>query len=168
MTGSTEKRLLKYALLFKKGIIIGIFCLMIATALELAGPFIAKRVIDHHILGIEGVWHEVATDSHEKTVNYDNRLFVRNDRLKDKSKSMDEVTVIAIGKDYYFIEEPVPLVGSRKVVDGEIVIGKENPVKVSGNKLALSDIYSFFKLEKKQILLLFVLYLILFIVVVFF
>lgn len=164
MTGSTEKRLFKYALLYKKGIIIGIICLMIATALELAGPFIAKRVIDHHILGIEGVWHEVASDNHEKTVNYDNRSFVRDDRLVDKSKSLDEVTVLAIGKDYYFVEEAVPLTGGRNVVDGEIVIGKDNPVKVAGKKLSLNDIYSFFKLEKRPIFLLLGLYVILLII----
>ena len=164
MTGSTEKRLFKYALLFKKGIIVGIICLMIATALELAGPLIAKRVIDHHILGIEGVWHEVETDIHEETVSYDNRLFVRDDRLEDTSKSLNEVTVLAIGKDYYFIEESAPLIGSRKIVDGEIVIGKDDPVKVSGKKLALGEIYAFFKLEKKPIFLLLGLYVILLII----
>ncbi len=40
---STEKRLFRYALPFKKGIIIGIICLMIATAFQLAGPLIAKK-----------------------------------------------------------------------------------------------------------------------------
>src|SRR5690625_6762379 len=117
MTGSTEKRLFKYVLLFKKGIIVGIICLMIATALELAVPLIGKRVIDHHILGIEGVWHELETDIHEETVSYDNRLFVRDDRLEDTSKSLNEVTVLAIGKVYYLIEESAPIIGSRKIVD---------------------------------------------------
>ncbi|MDY0395932.1 hypothetical protein RWE15_18020 [Virgibacillus halophilus] len=44
----------------KKGILIGIVCLVIATALELAGPLIAKKMIDEHIVGIEGTWNLVA------------------------------------------------------------------------------------------------------------
>lgn len=59
MKPSTEKRLFLYAWQFKRGIALGIVFLMLATALELAGPFIAKRIIDEHILGIEAVWYEV-------------------------------------------------------------------------------------------------------------
>lgn len=58
---STERRLFQYALKYKKGIILGLVCLMIAVALELAGPLIAKRVIDNHILGVEGYWEAVET-----------------------------------------------------------------------------------------------------------
>lgn len=37
MKKSTERRLFQYALKYKKGIIIGLICLVIAVALELAG-----------------------------------------------------------------------------------------------------------------------------------
>ncbi|MRG86849.1 ABC transporter ATP-binding protein [Salinibacillus xinjiangensis] len=52
MKGSTEKRLFQYAMSSKKTIWIGIVCLIISVGLELTGPFIAKLVIDNHIVGV--------------------------------------------------------------------------------------------------------------------
>ncbi|SES96239.1 ATP-binding cassette, subfamily B [Salinibacillus kushneri] len=52
MKGSTEKRLYQYAMTSRKTIMIGIVCLIISVGLELSGPFIAKIVIDEHIVGI--------------------------------------------------------------------------------------------------------------------
>src|SRR5699024_11042706 len=139
MKTSTEKRLFQYAWLFKKGIIIGIICLMIATAFELAGPLIAKRIIDEHMLGVEGVWHEVETEQKGKTVTVDGRYFVRENRLENSDESINEITVLAIGKSYYVVDEVVPTTGSREIVDGEIVIGKTDSLTVTGTKLTLTD-----------------------------
>lgn len=47
---STSKRLTKYALFFKKPIFLGLFFLSIAVFTELAGPFIAKYIIDEHMI----------------------------------------------------------------------------------------------------------------------
>ena len=44
---STSKRLYLYALKFKKPILIGLALLTIAVATDIAGPFIAKYIIDH-------------------------------------------------------------------------------------------------------------------------
>lgn len=157
MTGSTEKRLLKYASLYKKGIILGILCLIIATALELAGPFIAKIIIDDHILGIEGTWHEVE-ENNSKTVSYHNRNFIREDRLETIHHTLGTVTIIAIDKDYFFVEGTVPLEGSRKVENGILTIGTDYPIQVEANQLSLQGLYSFFKPEQKPIVLLLGLY----------
>lgn len=46
---STGKRLLNYALSYKKILIIGLILLSFAVAADLMGPLIAKRVIDNHI-----------------------------------------------------------------------------------------------------------------------
>lgn len=46
---STGKRLYRYALTFKKPIIIGLVLLTLAVFTELAGPFIAKHIIDHYM-----------------------------------------------------------------------------------------------------------------------
>lgn len=46
---STSKRLYLYALKFKKPILIGLALLTIAVATDIAGPFIAKYIIDHHM-----------------------------------------------------------------------------------------------------------------------
>ncbi len=161
MTGSTEKRLFQYAWLFKRGIIIGIMCLIIATAFELAGPFIAKKIIDDHILGIEGIWHEVDVEQKGKTVNFDERYFIRDDRLNNDQTSLGEITLLAIGKSYFIIEEAVPTTGTREIVNGNIVIGETNPIIVDGEKLTLTNIYEFFKLEKGPVFLLLGLYIVL-------
>ncbi len=47
---STSKRLMKYALHFKRPIFLGLFFLTIAVFTELAGPFIAKYIIDEHMV----------------------------------------------------------------------------------------------------------------------
>lgn len=46
---STSKRLYLYALKFKKPILIGLALLTIAVATDIAGPFIAKYIIDHYM-----------------------------------------------------------------------------------------------------------------------
>ncbi|QED46069.1 ABC transporter ATP-binding protein [Cytobacillus dafuensis] len=46
---STSKRLLKYALDFKRPIFLGLFFLTAAVFTDLAGPFIAKYIIDEHM-----------------------------------------------------------------------------------------------------------------------
>lgn len=46
---STGKRLTQYAMYFKKPIFLGLFFLSIAVFAELAGPFIAKYIIDEHM-----------------------------------------------------------------------------------------------------------------------
>ena len=46
---STSKRLYQYAIKFKKPILIGLFLLTLAVATDIAGPFIAKYIIDHYM-----------------------------------------------------------------------------------------------------------------------
>lgn len=46
---STSKRLYLYALKFKKPILIGLFLLTLGVATDIAGPFIAKYIIDHYM-----------------------------------------------------------------------------------------------------------------------
>ncbi|MET4559555.1 ATP-binding cassette subfamily B multidrug efflux pump [Lysinibacillus parviboronicapiens] len=46
---STSKRLINYAMYFKKPILLGLFFLTIAVFTELVGPFIAKHIIDNYM-----------------------------------------------------------------------------------------------------------------------
>ncbi|WPK13850.1 ABC transporter ATP-binding protein [Lysinibacillus louembei] len=46
---STSKRLYHYALLFKKPILVGLVLLTLAVFTDLAGPFIAKHIIDNYM-----------------------------------------------------------------------------------------------------------------------
>ncbi|SHG20662.1 ABC transporter ATP-binding protein [Ornithinibacillus halophilus] len=156
---STEKRLLQYALQFKRSIIFGIICLVIATGLELAGPLIAKTIIDDHILGIEGTWEEVEGNNDSDTVNYQDKYFKRSDRVTENDHPVATVSLLQVNRDYYFIEEEIPLQGQRTVEEGMISIElADETVTVEGEKIALSEVYAFFKPEQKPILLLLGLY----------
>lgn len=46
---STSQRLMRYAMYFKKPILLGLFFLTIAVFTELVGPFIAKHIIDNYM-----------------------------------------------------------------------------------------------------------------------
>ncbi|MFC4411568.1 ABC transporter ATP-binding protein [Chungangia koreensis] len=50
----TGKRLVGYALQYKKLLFTGLGMLAIAVGADLAGPFVAKKIIDNHIVGAEG------------------------------------------------------------------------------------------------------------------
>ncbi|MUK88790.1 ATP-binding cassette domain-containing protein [Ornithinibacillus sp. L9] len=166
---STERRLLHYAWQFKRGILLGIMCLIIATTLELAGPLIAKTVIDDHILGIEGNWHEVEEIHDKNTVSFRDTYYKREDRLTDNDQSLDVNTLLQIGRDYYFIQDDVPLNGKRTVDDGLLTIETaDGNVTFEAERISLSEVYGFFKPEQRPILLLLGLYMVLLVIAGFF
>ncbi|MGY0693831.1 ABC transporter ATP-binding protein [Virgibacillus sp. FSP13] len=169
MKQSTEKRLVNYALQFKKGILIGLVCLVVATALELAGPLIAKTVIDDHILGVEGNWQEVESDNDKYTVSYGDHFYKRADRTTENDQAEGMATVLQVGHDYYFVPEEVPLSGKRNVSGGTIMIEQaDDTLSFTGEKLSLSEIYPFFKPEQGPIIFLLVLYMVLLVIAGFF
>lgn len=165
---STEKRLLLYAWQFKRGIILGIIFLIIATALELAGPFIAKRIIDHHILGIEAVWYEVEEDVAGATVTFNDKKYVREDRLTTKPNSDSMITILAIEKDYFVVDGIAPLEGARQFKDGYITIDADQTYEMKATELSIQQLYQFFKIEQKPILMLLLLYIGLLVIASFF
>ena len=50
----TGKRLVGYALHYKKLLFTGLGMLAIAVSADLAGPLVAKKIIDEHIVGSAG------------------------------------------------------------------------------------------------------------------
>ncbi|WP_404451622.1 ABC transporter ATP-binding protein/permease [Virgibacillus necropolis] len=166
---STEKRLFLYALHYKRSIIIGLVCLIIAVALELAGPLIAKRIIDEHILGIEGNWHQVENNNDEYTVKHDANYYKRSDRLTDQDQSKERVTIFQVERDYYLVDANVPLNGKRSIEGNKIIIKTDEGKRTfTGEKLSFSEIYPFFQPEKGPILFLLGLYMFLLVIAAFF
>ncbi|WP_047982878.1 ABC transporter ATP-binding protein [Ornithinibacillus californiensis] len=156
---TTEKRLFNYALQFKKKIIIGIIFLMIATALELAGPLIAKTIIDEHIVGVEGTWYELEEDNDRSTVEYDGSYYKRSDRVKEEDIIESTNTLLQIGREYYLVEGEVPLLGERTVEGNSIILTSQGvETTYAAQKVSVNDIYSFFQPEQRPILLLLGLY----------
>src|SRR5690625_1311643 len=161
MAQATERRLIKYLLGAKKPIIIGFICLIIAVSLELVGPFIAKTVIDKHILGVEGLWYEVKEEDNY-TVTYDGRLYKRGDRVDQQKIKGELLTILQVERNYYVIKDVVPLTGQRTVDQGKILIHSGEAEQVfHGEKLSLAALYPFFKAEQRPIFMLLGFYLIL-------
>ncbi|MGM7685135.1 ABC transporter ATP-binding protein [Cytobacillus sp. Hm23] len=120
------KRLFNYALIYKKTIIFALLMLMVAVAADLAGPFIAKRMIDQHILGIDSYpWYE--TDEGENAVLYQDTWYKREDHFSVDEVKGKEVRVLQVGRDYVFVDQPVTTPeGERIYEDGTLIITRSN------------------------------------------
>ncbi|PLR77537.1 multidrug ABC transporter permease [Bacillus sp. V3-13] len=135
----TGKRLFQYALSYKSMIIAALAMLTIAVTADLAGPFIAKRVIDQHIMGIESVWYQ--TEESEDAVSYKGNFYKRDYYLAEDEVKLAEVRILQAGRDFVFVEEPVELDGKRSFSDGKLTIkqGKQeesfNAELLKGNEL---------------------------------
>jgi len=156
------KRLFQYALNFKAIIFTALFMLTIAVTSEVIGPFIAKTVIDDHILGIQDYWIE--TDENDYSVQYQGRTLTRSAYLSEEVTE-DASTIIQIGRNFYLINEKVPLNGEKIVEDETVTIHTNDETLVyEAEKLSVSDIMIFYGPEIPSIVLLISIYFGLFIV----
>lgn len=146
------KRLFRYALTQKKIIIIALIMLSIAVAAELTGPFIAKRMIDNHILGIEKTWFATEEDGKDK-VYYDGTYYIREDRAKGTEASGGETArVLQVGREYYFVPSEITFDGERSASNGELTItrGKESAT-YEATLLTNGELIDFYQPEVKYI-----------------
>ncbi|WP_379151704.1 ABC transporter ATP-binding protein [Paenibacillus sp. sgz5001063] len=147
MTQSTGKRLLQYALTAKKTFIAALLLLTIGVAAELAGPFIAKSMIDNHMLGIEKPYFQ--TTSSEEAAEYNNTYYKRGDRFAPGEAKGQEVRLLQEGRSFYFINEPVAQPeGERTYRDGSLHIKHGDSEAVyPAVKLSADELFSFYKPE---------------------
>lgn len=149
MNKTTERRLFDYAMRFKKLIFLGVVFLIFSVALELTGPFIAKIIIDKHIIAVEGSWSEVDNSSYD--ANYKDRYFIRSDRLKNEDV-LQKATILQIESDYYLLEGSAPTEGKRSAHQNSVTISKDGTTtEFPAEKLSDKEIYQFFKMDKKPI-----------------
>ena len=165
---TTERRLFHYALNFKKTIIIGLICLMISVALELTGPFIAKNLIDNHIVGVAN--HYVETDEHDQVVEFEGKTYVRKERVSSDVIEEEGLTLFQSGLTFYLFENEIPLNASIVEEDGELFILQLSgeTYETTGKQLSLSEVFAFFSPEIQSIIWLIVLYLALILISAFF
>jgi ATP-binding cassette subfamily B multidrug efflux pump len=163
------KRLFQYALTAKVTFIAAILTLCIGVGAELAGPFIAKAMIDDHMLGIEQPFFVTDSPASEGTVLYEGQHYKRGDRFAENENKGQEVRILQKGKTFYFINQAVEVPeGKRVVVDGQMTITKGTlestyPVKA----LSADQLFNFYKPEIPGIMKLVGLYLILLVVTIF-
>ncbi|UII56845.1 ABC transporter ATP-binding protein/permease [Cytobacillus spongiae] len=154
---STGRRLFEYALLYKKLIIAALAMLTIAVTADLAGPFIAKKLIDQHILGIEGNWYEIEEDN--EAVNYQGSFYKREAYLTEGDEKVQPVRVLQVGKDYIFIEGTLEFDGERSYQEGVLTVKKgDQTATYNGDIIASGELQRFYQPEIPKIIGLLALY----------
>ncbi|WP_438351723.1 ABC transporter ATP-binding protein [Paenibacillus sp. FA6] len=149
--------------------IAAIFTLCIGVAAELAGPFIAKAMIDDHMLGIEQPFFETDSPTSEGSVLYEGHYYKRGDRFAENENKGQEVRILQKGKTFYFINQAVEVTnGKRVVVDGQMTISNgtlESTYPVTA--LTADQLFTFYTPEIPGIMKLVGLYLLLLLVTIF-
>ncbi|WP_434813317.1 ABC transporter ATP-binding protein [Bacillus halotolerans] len=155
---NTGKTLWRYALLYKKLLITAVLLLAIAVGAELTGPFIGKKMIDDHILGIEKTWYEVSKKD-KNAVEFDGTSYVREDRIQGAAAKEKEAHIYQVGMAFYFVDQAVSFDGNRTVSDGKLTITNGNESRTyPAEKLTKQEIFQFYKPEMKGMTFLIFLY----------
>ncbi|MED4782821.1 ABC transporter ATP-binding protein [Brevibacillus choshinensis] len=150
---STGKRLYRYAAFFKKTILLGLLMLSIAVTAELTGPFLAKKMIDTHILGIELPWYE--TEQRDDSALYQGKWYTRQDHLTEGERVGNQVRVLQVGRGYYFVDQPIAADGKREVQNGTLTIVNDSGNAVyRAQKLTNQEVFGFFRPETSGLLML--------------
>ncbi|EEM43269.1 ABC transporter [Bacillus thuringiensis serovar sotto str. T04001] len=143
----------QYAMKVKGTIFAAMLMLFIFVIAELAGPFVAKTMIDDHIVGIEKPWYE--TEKSEEAVSYNGAFSKRSDRFEQGETKGKEVRVMQVGFQYYFVPNKVSIEGSRTVKGDMITVQNGKAVQVYKAKaLTKEEVFAFYKPEINRLLLL--------------
>lgn len=164
---STMRRLVAIAAQCKKTILLSLLMLSMAVTAELSGPFLAKKLIDTHIMGIELPWYE--TGEQPYAVEYQGKWYTREDHMPEAGASGQEVRILQVGRSYYFVPGPVAFDGERSVTDAQLVIayGADRAV-YPAEKLSAEQVFAFFRPEVEGLLTLAAIYFFLQVIAAFF
>ena len=145
------KKLFNYAALYKKLIIGALIMLALSVAADLTGPFVAKKIIDSHILGIESSWHEAGKG--KDAVKYDGNWYKRADYYSKGEKKGREVHVLQVGNQFVFVDEAVPIDGRRTLENQSLIIKKDGKEqRAQAVKLTSQEVMGFYQPEIPRII----------------
>ncbi|MDM5295946.1 ABC transporter ATP-binding protein [Peribacillus simplex] len=145
------KKLFNYAALYKKLIIGALIMLALSVAADLTGPFVAKKIIDSHILGIESSWYE--TVKGKDAVEYEEKWYKRADYFTEGEKKGREVHVLQVGNQFVFVNEAVPMDGRRTLENQSLIIKKDGKEqRAQAVKLTSQEVMRFYQPEIPRIL----------------
>lgn len=154
---STGQRLTQYALNYKKIIIAALFMLSISVATDLAGPFIAKNIIDEHILGIESVWYETAKG--KNTAEYNEQFYKKEKNFSDGEEKGKEIRILQVGAKFVIVEDKLELDGKRTFENGILTLQKgPEKVEYDAKELTNRELMAFYQLEIPGIIKLLIIY----------
>lgn len=148
----TVIRLIRYAMRVRVQLLLALLMLTVAVGTELAGPFVAKRLIDVHISGIEQPWYAVSGSvaaGDRYAVEYGGGVYKRADHFAEGEARGKEIRVLQAGRDYYFIPSGIGFDGTRTGGgDRAITIAKDGlAVTYEAAKLSRGELYRFFRPE---------------------
>ncbi|MDN3015188.1 ABC transporter ATP-binding protein [Paenibacillus sp. BSR1-1] len=154
---TTGRRLFGYALAYKKIIIAALVMLTISVITDLAGPFIAKNVIDQHILGIESKWYISKKDAN--AVEYNGQFYKRGKYFVDGEQKGQQIRILQVGSKFIFLDRKLDFDGKRTIAKGSLVIEKGGkkavyPVKI----LKGGELLKFYQPEIPSIIQLLIIY----------
>jgi ATP-binding cassette subfamily B multidrug efflux pump len=122
---SVWRRLAGFAKPFHRQILGALLLLILGTSAELAGPFVAKIMIDDHILAIQKKWYRFDRqpgdyEAQPVGIVIDDAYYVREDWLPLLSPTEDvsqakPVQIITEGTDYYLLERPLQMDGNMLI-----------------------------------------------------
>ncbi len=146
---TTIRSLIRYAMHEKQAIFLGLFLLVLAVGAELTGPYIAKVIIDEHIVAIEKDWVEVESDG---AVIYDGRQFAKAQDVS-KSQIVQSVSIVQTTNGYFFVPKQVVSGGERKINGNTMTITRGDDVYTYDNiqKLTQGQVYNFYSKDLKAI-----------------
>lgn len=154
---STGRRLTQYALNYKKIIIAALFMLSISVATDLAGPFIAKNIIDEHILGIESIWYE--TTEGKNTAEYNEQFYKKEKNFSNGEEQGKEIRILQVGAKFVMVEEKLEFDGKRTFENGIITLQKgTEKVEYDAKELTTRELMAFYQLEIPGIMKLLIIY----------
>lgn len=155
----TGKRLFQYALHFKGLLIAALLMLSISVAADLLGPFVAKSLIDKHILGIEDHWIE-SSDS-KAAVSYKGKEYMR----KSYAKGEAAATILQAGRSFYFVKGAAPLEGSRTANGNSVTISFRGKTETyHAARLTKTELLAFYQPELPHMARLLAVYFCLFVI----
>ncbi|MDQ1911499.1 ABC transporter ATP-binding protein [Paenibacillus sp. GD4] len=164
---SKARRLLNYALIFKYRILAALLVLCCAVGVELAGPFIAKTIIDKHIAGIQQPWYEAAEPGRVPTgikrVDWSGRAYIRQDWAPAGGTDFGKpVRIMQLERGMYLVREPSDYSGDWKLAEEAPASGGQAKVQVTraggvvetyaGTKLTTAEIGLFYQHDFKPVL----------------
>ncbi|PKG25415.1 ABC transporter ATP-binding protein [Niallia nealsonii] len=155
---STGKRLFHYGLTLRKTIIAALIMLTIAVAADLMGPFIAKKVIDDHVSGIETTWYETNSPS-TSSVLYKGKEYVKEKELAKSETENASAKIMQVQRQFLFIKEDIAFDGKKSYANGQLTITDgEKIAEYPAEKLTKTEVFSFYKPEIPGIIKLLVIY----------
>ncbi|SDN12102.1 ABC transporter ATP-binding protein [Bacillus sp. OK048] len=154
---NTGRRLTEYALQYKKIIFTALFMLTISVVTDLAGPFIAKNIIDQHILGIESVWNE--TTRGKDTAEYNGKFYKKEKNFSSDEEKGIAIRILQVGAKFVIINEKLEFDGKRTFDQGILTVENgSKKVEYEAKPLTNKELKLFYQLEIPSIIELLIIY----------